>query len=98
MTQQVSVRVRSPHAPALLDVLAREATDIVLREPGLLEVTGLQADDIGARAWAAGLQLQELTPQRSSLEEIFMELTKDAVEYHGDTDRNDDEREPEMAA
>jgi ABC-2 type transport system ATP-binding protein len=97
MTQQVSVRVRSPHAPALLEVLARDATDIVMREPGLLEVTGLEADDIGARAWTANLQLQELTPLRSSLEEIFMELTKDAVEYHGSADR-DDEREPEMVA
>jgi ABC-2 type transport system ATP-binding protein len=97
MTQQVSVRVRSPHASALREVLARDATDIVIREPGLLEDTGLQADDIGARAWAENLQLQELTPLRSSLEEIFMELTKDAVEYHGSTDR-DDEREPEMVA
>jgi ABC-2 type transport system ATP-binding protein len=98
MTEQVSVRVRSPHASELREVLTRDATDIVIREPGLLEVTGLQADDIGARAWAANLQLQELTPRRSSLEEIFMELTKDAVEHRGDTDRKDDEREREMAA
>jgi ABC-2 type transport system ATP-binding protein len=98
MTQQVSVRVRSPHAAELREVLARDATDIVIRAPGLLEVTGLDAEEIGARAWEANLQLQELTPLRASLEEIFMELTKTAVEYHGGTDRDNDAREPEMVA
>jgi ABC-2 type transport system ATP-binding protein len=98
MGQRVSVRVRSPHATELCDLLARDATDIVISAPDLLEVTGLDADEIGARAWAANLRLQELTPVRASLEEIFMDLTKDAVEYHGGTGTtyDIDERDLEM--
>lgn len=49
----------------------------------MLEVTGLVADEIGARAWTANIRLQELTPMRPSLEETFMNLTRDAVEYSG---------------
>lgn len=82
MTQAETVRVRSPHAAELRDLLAGDATDIVIRGPDLLEVAGVDAEEIGARAWAANLRLQELTPLRASLEEIFMDLTEHAVEYH----------------
>jgi ABC-2 type transport system ATP-binding protein len=41
--------------------------------------------------------LYELTPQRASLEEAFMELTRDAVEFHGDTERPTVPSEPEGA-
>jgi ABC-2 type transport system ATP-binding protein len=97
MTQQETVRVRSPHAAALCDLLAGDATDIVIRGPELLEVAGVDADEIGARAWAANLCLQELTPLRASLEEIFMDLTEDAVDYHGITGTVTDEPQPKVA-
>jgi ABC-2 type transport system ATP-binding protein len=48
---------------------------------GVFEVTGLPADEIGERAARAGIPLHELSIQRPSLEEAFMELTKDTVEY-----------------
>ena len=70
----------------LRDLLAGDATDIVIRGHDLFDVVGVDADEIGARAWSANLRLQELTPARASLEDIFMDLTKDAVEYHGVTD------------
>ena len=41
----------------------------------------MAADRIGALALAHGIVLDELTPRTASLEEAFMELTKDAVEY-----------------
>jgi ABC-2 type transport system ATP-binding protein len=44
-------------------------------------VTGMTSDEIGYRAAAAGLTLLELTPVQASLEEAFMALTHDAVEY-----------------
>ncbi len=50
--------------------------------PGVLEVHGLTSDQIGTTADSNGLTLHELTPQHASLEEAFMELTRDAVEYH----------------
>ena len=37
-------------------------------------------------AWSANLRLQELTPARASLEDVFIDLTRNAVEYHGVTD------------
>ncbi|MEV3939121.1 ABC transporter ATP-binding protein [Glycomyces sp. NPDC049804] len=76
-----SVRVRSPHANALHDLLAGPGATVLSVDRGLFEVTGLTAETIGDRAAAAGIALHELTVVRPSLEEAFMELTKDAVEY-----------------
>ncbi|GAA2331699.1 ABC transporter ATP-binding protein [Dactylosporangium salmoneum] len=48
-----------------------------------LRVTGLPARQIGLVAAEHGIALFELTPKHVSLEEAFMDLTRDAVEYHG---------------
>ena len=50
-------------------------------EPGVLLVTGFSSEWIGQIAAEEGIALAELTPQQASLEEAFMELTRDAVEY-----------------
>jgi ABC-2 type transport system ATP-binding protein len=47
-----------------------------------LSVTGLSAREIGLKAAEQGLALFELTAKTISLEEAFMELTKESVEYH----------------
>ena len=77
-----TVRVRTPHAAALHDLLAGPPVTIFSLDRGLFEVSGLTAEQIGERAAAAGLTLHELSPQQPSLEEAFMELTKESVEYH----------------
>jgi ABC-2 type transport system ATP-binding protein len=77
-----SVRVRSPQAVALRDLLLGGDVTVTSRETGVLEVGGLEPAEIGERAAAAGLVLHELALQEPSLEEAFMELTHDAVEYH----------------
>lgn len=77
-----TVRVRTPHASVLHDLLAGPDVTIFSIDRGLFEVTGLTAGQIGERAAAAGLTLHELSPQQPSLEEAFMELTKESVEYH----------------
>ena len=41
----------------------------------------MEASVIGDAALAAGAAIHELTPVRASLEEAFMELTRDCVEY-----------------
>jgi ABC-2 type transport system ATP-binding protein len=51
------------------------------RADGAMMVQGLEAPSIGKLAAEGGLVLYELTPQEVSLEEAFMELTHDAVEY-----------------
>ena len=45
-------------------------------------VTGIDAREIGTIAGSAGITLYELSPRNASLEEAFMELTRDAAEYH----------------
>jgi ABC-2 type transport system ATP-binding protein len=77
-----SVRVRSPHAATLRDLLLGDGVTVTGGEPGVLDVKGLETAEIGERAAAAGLVLHELFRQEASLEEAFMELTRDAVEYH----------------
>jgi ABC-2 type transport system ATP-binding protein len=80
-----SVRVRSPHAARLRDLLLGDGVTVTGGDPGVLDVQGLDTAEIGERAAAAGLVLHELSPQEASLEEAFMELTRDAVEYHATT-------------
>ena len=76
------VRVRSPQADDLRSRLAA-GPDVTVEavEPGLLEVTGLTAAQIGDAAAEHGIALHELTPQQASLEEAFMDLTRDDVEF-----------------
>jgi ABC-2 type transport system ATP-binding protein len=75
------VRVRSPHASQLADLLAAPEIAVVRSEAGVLEVTGLAASRIGDLAASHGLAIHELTPQSASLEEAYMALTADSVEY-----------------
>ncbi len=80
-----TVRVRSPQAAQLRDQLAGPDVTITSLEPGVLEITGLTTDQIGDHAAESGFTLHELFPQQASLEEAFMEMTRDAVEYHATT-------------
>ena len=75
------VRVRSPHATPLRELLLGDGVTVSSDEPGVLEVAGLSTEAIGDRAAADGLTLHELSPRHASLEDAFMELTRDAVEY-----------------
>jgi len=75
------VRVRTGEAEKLRALLAGPDVSIAAQEPGVLSVTGLSSDRIGRIAADHGIALAELTPQQASLEEAFMELTRDAVEY-----------------
>jgi ABC-2 type transport system ATP-binding protein len=76
-----SVRVRSPQASELRDVLVGPDVAVSAAMPGELSVRGLTSEEIGTRAATAGLTLYELTSIRSSLEEAYMEITRDAGEF-----------------
>ena len=81
-----SVLVRSPQADALSGLITAEGGVVSAQradgaEAEGLRVTGLAAPRIGEIAAAGGIVLHELTPQLASLEEAFMELTADSVEY-----------------
>ncbi|WP_147919587.1 ABC transporter ATP-binding protein [Ruania zhangjianzhongii] len=77
-----SVRVRSPQSGDLATRLHGDGVTVTSVEGSLLEVSGLTAEQVGEAAAAAGIVLHELTPQRASLEDAFMSLTADDVEYH----------------
>jgi ABC-2 type transport system ATP-binding protein len=83
---KAEVLVRSPEAGRLRDVLARPGVTIASDAPGHLAVHGLSASTIGEAAAANGIVLHQLSAVAPSLEEAYMELTKDAVAYHGLTD------------
>ncbi|GID96655.1 ATP-binding cassette domain-containing protein [Amorphoplanes digitatis] len=76
-----TVLVRTPRAVELHDLVAGPGVTVLGVERGAFEVSGLSAAEIGDRAAAAGIALHELTLLRPSLEEAFMELTRDVVEY-----------------
>ncbi len=75
------VAVRTPEPERLAQVLRSAGATIGDDGSGLLAVTGLEAADIGREALRAGIELHELTPRRESLEDVFVALTRDSVEY-----------------
>ena len=75
------VRVRSPQAAELERLIAGPNVTVAVLEPGLLEVHGLTSAQIGDAAAAGGVALHELTPKEASLEEAFMDLTREDVEF-----------------
>lgn len=75
------VRVRSPQAAQLRAVLAGPQVVITSAGAGVLEVEGLDSEAISRAASSHGIPLYELVPLSASLEEAFMQLTHDDVEY-----------------
>ena len=75
------VRVRAPEASRLREVILGPNIRVSSEAPGSLEVEGLTAEQIGNAAAEHGLVLYELTPEKTSLEAAFMELTHEATEY-----------------
>jgi ABC-2 type transport system ATP-binding protein len=75
------VRIRSPQSTELARILAGPEVTVEALEPGYLEVHGLTAAQIGDAAAANGFAVHELTPQQASLEEAFMNLTREEIEF-----------------
>ena len=75
------VRVRTPRRAEVVELLRRHGLDVAVHEDEELRVEGLDAAAIGELIGGAGLYLHELTLVRSSLEDAFMTLTADSVEY-----------------
>ncbi|MCW2540182.1 MAG: transporter related protein [Frankiales bacterium] len=76
------VVVRSPQSSELRELLVSPDVTVSAIAPGQIEVHGLSAEQIGDVAWENRLRIHELSTQQASLEEAFMELTRNAVEYH----------------
>jgi ABC-2 type transport system ATP-binding protein len=79
------VRVRSTDPDALASLLRSRDATVSGADDGALAVSGLSTDEVGRIAGAAGITLLELTAEQASLEEAFMDLTRDAVEFRAPT-------------
>ena len=76
-----TVRVRSPQATRLATLLAQPDVTVTAGEQDTLDVTGISAVEIGEQAASAGIVLHELTSIGASLEDAYMALTQNEVEY-----------------
>jgi ABC-2 type transport system ATP-binding protein len=77
------VRLRTPKAEVVVPRLQAAGGKVETDGDGAIVVTGLEAAAIGDIAFQAGAPVHELSPVEASLEEVFMELTRDDVEFHG---------------
>jgi ABC-2 type transport system ATP-binding protein len=75
------VRVRTPDSAALTAALIGAGARVSAEPDGALAVQGLTTEQVGELAAAERLVLHELTPVQVSLEDAFMSITKDSVEY-----------------
>ncbi|MDQ2825979.1 MAG: ATP-binding cassette domain-containing protein [Actinomycetota bacterium] len=81
------VRVVSPQAAALQALVQQHGASAAPDGADTLTVTGLECRQVGELAAGAGLTLYELSPQQASLEEAFMEMTRDSAEFLGEAHR-----------
>lgn len=75
------VRVRSPRMGELAAALVRRGWQVSPLPDGAGQVVGATSEEVGEAAAQDGFTLYELTPQASTLEEAYMELTHDSIEY-----------------
>jgi ABC-2 type transport system ATP-binding protein len=75
------VRVRSPQSDTLATLLESQGATVVRQADDTLRITGTPPEAVGELARANGLTLQELSAQQASLEQRYMELTRDAADY-----------------
>src|SRR5215471_5586978 len=76
-----AVTVRTPQAARLRELLLGPDITVTSDQSGVLHVQGLTAEQVGAAAWQAHLPVFELTTEHASLEEAFMQLTDDSVDF-----------------
>ncbi len=77
-----STDVRADRLGDLVGLLRADGVEIVSSDRETITVHGRTATEIGGVARDAGITLHALVPEQRSLEDVFMSLTADAVEYH----------------
>ncbi|MCX4644561.1 MULTISPECIES: ABC transporter ATP-binding protein [unclassified Streptomyces] len=76
------VKVVTPEAVRLRELLSGDpGVEVTGESPDTLHIRGADAPQIGRTAATHGIPLFELTPRTASLEQAFMDLTHDSVEY-----------------
>jgi len=82
-----SVSVRSPEPDRLMTAIAGPDVTVTYEDDGALHVRGLGAEQIGEAAAASGIVLHRLASTEASLEQAYLELTHDEVEYRSEVAR-----------
>ena len=75
--------VRSPRAAELAELIARRGGTVARQDDGALVVTGLDAAAIGDLATADGIAVHALVPRQASLEDAYLDLTRESTDYRG---------------
>jgi ABC-2 type transport system ATP-binding protein len=83
MAASETTHVSADRLDDLVSLLRADGVTIESSDRGTVDVTGCSPKEIGVIARDHGIALTSLVPERRSLEDVFMELTADAVEYHG---------------
>ncbi|MFJ7409367.1 ABC transporter ATP-binding protein [Streptomyces sp. NPDC098077] len=91
-------RLRSPQQERLRDVLHQEGFTVVETAGGVLEIDGAGTEELGELAARHQVVLHELSSQRASLEEAFMQMTAGSVEYHAHSERDSAVEPPAVGA
>ncbi|KAF2419302.1 ATP-binding cassette domain-containing protein [Microbacterium sp. B35-30] len=78
---RATVRIRTPRAVELARLVAGDGVTVTHLADGVMDVEGAAAHDIGDLALAHGIVLHELTPASGTLEDAYLRLTGDDVEY-----------------
>jgi ABC-2 type transport system ATP-binding protein len=76
-----AVRVVTPMSSRFVSALHSAGVEATVESDGAIVVTGMTSAQVGELAATRSLTVHELVPQRASLEDAFMELTRDAVEF-----------------
>jgi ABC-2 type transport system ATP-binding protein len=79
------VLVRSPRAAGLAELIAQRGGAVTRHDDGALVVTGLDAAAIGDLAAADGIAVHALVPRQASLEDAYLDLTRESTDYRGGT-------------
>jgi ABC-2 type transport system ATP-binding protein len=81
MTSRDAVKVRTTEAARLCALLTGHGGVVTGQSADGFVVAGIDSTEVGLAAAGAGIALVELTPQHASLEEAFMEITRDSLEF-----------------
>jgi len=76
-----AVRVVTPTSRTFVSALIGAGAEVTVEDDGAIVVRGMSSAEVGELATDRSLTVHELVPLRASLEDAFMELTRDSVEY-----------------
>lgn len=83
------LRVRSEDNSSLIDAVVKAGGTVQESSSGMIQIKGVESEDVGLMAKERDIAIFELTPIRPSLEDLFVKLTADRVEFQGQAVQND---------